>query len=150
MNAIARAGLWAAVSGALLFGGWYALCAWLTRGMLPGVGDEFFRVISLQALAPLWLATLASALVLARIAPGLERGARGLVVGIASSATLWFFPVGIWLFSAWSPAGIGDWTRTGLLLVAAVGTALLLPRRFLPALAPGVFAPGRTRGSFAG
>lgn len=150
MNAVARAGIWAAVSGALLFGGWYALCAWLTRGMLPPVREEFFRVIALQALAPLWFATLASALVLARMAPQLERGARGLIVGIASCATFWFFPVGIWLFSAWSPAGIGDWLRTWLLLVAAVGAALLLPRRFLRALAPGVFAPGRARGNVAG
>jgi hypothetical protein len=149
VNGIARAGLWAAVSGALLFGVWYALCAWLTRGMLPGVGDEFFRVISLQALAPLWLATLASALVLARVFPGLERGARGLITGVACAAMFWFFPVGIWLFAAWSPGGVGDWLRTWLLLVAAVGAALLLPRWFVPALAPGAFAPGRVRGNVA-
>jgi hypothetical protein len=149
MNAVARAGLWAAVSGALLFGGWYALCAWLSRGMVPGVGDAFFRAISLQALGPLWLATLASALVLARWVPALERRLRGLIVGIATSAGLWFFPVGIWLFTAWSPAGVGDWVRTWLLLVAAVGTALLLPRGFLAALAPGAFAPARTRSNLA-
>lgn len=146
MRASTRAGLWAVSSAALLFGGWLALCAFLTRSLPVEVQREFFRVISLQALAPLWAATLASQLVLARVVPAaVERGWRAAIAGTALLATVWFVPIGIWLFDAWSPAGAADWLRTWLLLVAAVGSALLLPRRILAALAPGAFAPAPSR-----
>jgi hypothetical protein len=149
MSALARAGLWAASSAALLFGGWFALCAFLTRSLPPEVQREFFRVISLQALAPLWAATLASLVALARVAPAVEHGFGRASLAIALLASLWFVPVGVWLFDAWSPSGLSDWLRTWLLLVAAVGAALLLPRRLLPWLAPGGFAPEPPRAKVA-
>ena len=144
-----RAGVWAVLSAVLLFGGLLALGALVARGLPREARTALASAIALQALAPLWAATLATWLVASRIAPGLDRSLARLALGVAVAAALWFPLVGGVLFSAWSPQGLGDWAGTCAILVGAVTAALFLPRWLVPGLHPGVFARDAGRGNVA-
>jgi hypothetical protein len=145
-----RASVWAALSAVLLFGGLLALGALVARGLPRGVGLELARAIALQALGPLWAATLATWLAASRVAPALDRSLARLALGVAAIAALWFPPIGGFLFSVWSPRGPGDWVGTCAILVGAVTAALFLPRWLVRGLGPGVFARDAGQGNVAG
>ena len=93
-----------------------------------------------QALVPLWAATLGSWLAVLRIAPRFDADWRSLAVGIAGLAGLWFAPVGVYCFEAWTPASGRDVVATLLLCAGGVSAALLLPRWAWRWLAPGALA----------
>lgn len=144
-----RASVWAALSAALLFGGLLALGALVARGLPREVRLDLFSAIVLQALAPLWAATLATWLVANRLAPALDRTLARLALGVAAVAALWFPLVGGLLFTAWSPRGLADWAGTCAILVGAVTASLFLPRWLVRGLGPGAFAPDAGRGNVA-
>ena len=145
-------GGWLVSSVGLLVGGFALLGAagtasgWLRAGeevgAVPGLWRLLFRIVLAEALLPQLLLTLSSWLLLARLLPALERSWRGLLPGVPALAALWFPLVGEYGFRSWTPTTPADYANTLLLLSAAVGVALLLPRRVLPFLAPGVFAAG--------
>jgi len=145
MLRIARALLWAAVSALLLVGGLLALGLLVARGLSSGVAGLFFRVILQQALLPLWLAALASWLVVAHVAPTAERSWGRLALGLALVAALWFPLVGEYAFRVWQPQSARDYFGTWLLVAGGVAAALWLARRIVPWLRPGVFAGARVR-----
>jgi hypothetical protein len=110
------------------------------------VGWMLLRIVWLQALLPLWLATLACWLVLVQLVPALDRSWRTLLPGIALTAALCFAPVGAYSFVDWHPTGPRDVIASALACAGGVGAALCLPRRLWRRLAPGAFstpaAPG--------
>lgn len=148
---LARALAWALGSGLLLTGG-FALLVLLVAARLALHADTMpgplqrhawltlTTTLLEQALLPLWAATLASYLALARLAPRLDRAWRTLAPGVAVLAALWFAPVGAFRFSVWHPTRIGDVIGTLALCAGGVSAALLLPR-LCRSLAPGTFAP---------
>lgn len=147
----ARALAWALGSGLLLAGGFALLVAALAlslalrAGAAPGpLQRQAWLAVATsvlaQALLPLWAATLASWLALARIAPALDRRWRTVAPGVAALAALWFAPVGAFGFSIWQPTGARDVLGTLALCAGGVSAALLLPR-LSRRLAPGCFAP---------
>lgn len=145
MTRLAFALLWAATSALLLVAGLFGLGLLVARGLSSGVAGLFFRVIVQQALLPLWLAALASWLVLARVAPGLERSWGRLALGLCGVAALWFPLVGEYSFRIWQPTSARDYLGTWLLVSGGVAAALLLARRAFPALRPGAFAGAPVR-----
>jgi hypothetical protein len=146
-----RALAWAGVSASLLAGGFYAVGAVLVaigshraeaslgEVQIAGLHALFFAVLR-EALLPHWLLTLATWLVLARLLPRLEGAWRFLGPSLFAVAALWFPAVGFGLFSAWKPASTLDVANTWLLMTAAIGVSLLLPRVVLRSLAPGALA----------
>jgi hypothetical protein len=140
MARLASALLWAATSAALLLAGLFALGLLVARGLSSGAAGLVFRAIAQQALLPLWFAALASWLVLAWLAPALERSWSRLALGVVGVAAAWFPLVGEYSFLVWQPTGPRDYFATWLLLSGGVAAALLLTRRAFPALRPGAFA----------
>lgn len=143
MVRITRALLWAAVSALLLVGGLLALGLLVARSLSSGVAGLFFRVILQQALLPLWLAALASWLVLAHVAPAVERSWGRIALGLAAVSALWFPPLGEYAFRVWQPTSARDYVATWLLVAGGVAAALWLARRVAPGLGPGAFARAR-------
>jgi hypothetical protein len=145
--------VWAVCLAALLAGGFAALVAWIAwhAGASPGpVQLQAWIAIATrvleQALLPLWAATLASWLALARGLPALDRGWRTLAPGVALLAALWFAPVGAFGFTMWTPRDAHDVIGTVALCAGGVSVALLLPRWLWRRLAPGAFSAARPSG----
>jgi len=147
---------WTLGSGLLLTGGFAVLVVGLAvrlsaqAGTAPGPLQRqawlaVATTVLAQALLPLWAATLASWLALARVVPRMDRGWRTLAPGVALLASLWFAPVGAYGFSVWQPTGARDVVGTLVLCAGGVSAALLLPR-LSRHLAPGTFAPPSTPG----
>jgi hypothetical protein len=145
MTGLSRALLWAVTSAVLLLLGLFGLGLGVARGLSSGVAGLVFRAIAQQALLPLWIAALASWLVLARVAPGVERSWGRLALGLAAIAALWFPLVGQYSFQIWQPTSARDYVLTWLLVSGGVAAALLLARRAFPALRPGAFAGGASQ-----
>jgi hypothetical protein len=110
------------------------------------VGLLLLRIVWLQALLPLWLATLVCWLLLVRLAPALDRRWRTLLPGIALTAALCFAPVGAFLFVDWQPTGPRDVVASALACAGGVSAALCLPRRLFRRLSPGAFTSSATPG----
>jgi len=157
MTSALRALVWLAASAGLLLAGFavfgVALLApsVIARGELPGdVQREalgaVFSGIATQALLPELALTAATWLVVARVAPRLERSGRALAVALPAVAALWFPIVGRYLFEMWRPAGPGTYAATLALVAGGASLALLLPRALSVALAPGCFAAPLRRG----
>jgi hypothetical protein len=142
---------WLVASSVLLVGGFLGLAAGLVATGMIRAGDEASRLhavvwrllaerIVLEALLPHLLLTLAAWLLLARLAPSLERSWRGLLGGLPTLALLCFPPVGELSFQLWNPTSPADYVNTLLLMSGGVSLALLLPRRVIRPLRPGSFA----------
>lgn len=142
---------WSLLSALLLVVGFGLLVAgiiaWgvLRTGNFPGELQRhawlsLATIVFEQALAPLWLGTLASWLAVLRIAPRLDASWRTLGLGTAVLAALWFAPVGAWCFDAWTPSSARDVAATLVLCAGGVSAALLLPRWAWRWLAPGELA----------
>jgi hypothetical protein len=145
---------WCALSAVALVAGLLSLVAgivaWgaLRTGQWPGelqrhAWQLLATTVLVQALLPLWAATLATWLLLLRVAPWLDATWRRLASGIAALAALWFAPVGAYSFDAWTPTSARDVAATVLLCAGGVSAALLLPRFGFRPLAPGAFAAPR-------
>jgi hypothetical protein len=142
---------WATLSIVVLGAGFVSLVAalasvgYLRTGNFPGELQRhaWFSVMTavfMQALAPLWGATLLSWLALVRVAPRLDASWRTLALGIAGLAAVWFAPVGAYCFQIWTPGSARDVVGTLALCAGGVSAALLLPRAALRALAPGALS----------
>ncbi|MEX2209177.1 MAG: hypothetical protein WEF50_23415 [Myxococcota bacterium] len=142
---------WSVLSAALLGVGFalgvagIVVSGYLRTGNLPGEMQQhawltLATTVLEQALVPLWAATLASWLVLLRIAPRLDGAWPTLALGIAALAALWFAPVGVYCFEAWTPTSGRDVAATLALCAGGVSAALLLPRWAFGCLAPGALA----------
>jgi hypothetical protein len=144
---------WLAASSALLAAGFLLLGGGLVALQVIRAGAEpsslhvaLWRALAerivLEALFPHLLATLASWLLVVRLAPALDRSWRGLLGGLPILAVLWFPPVGEFGFDVWTPTSAADYLHTLVLMSGGVSLALLLPRRVIPRLGPGRFARG--------
>jgi hypothetical protein len=158
MLSVLRALVWLTVSAGLLLAGFAALAVSLVAvsviergGELPGLLQRqalgvVFSAIATQALLPELALTFASWLVVARVAPRLERSGRALAVALPVVGALWFPLVGQYLFTIWSPTQPRDYVATLGLVAGGASLALLLPRRLSSALAPGCFTAPPRRG----
>ncbi len=157
MLALLRALVWLGVSAGLLLVG-FALSAVvllapsvIARGELPGQVERealgaVYTALTLQALLPELALTLATWLVVARLAPRFDRSRRALALGLVAVGALWFPAVGHYSFTAWSPTGPRDYVLTQLLVAGGASLALWVPRLVSSVLAPGCFtaAPKRS------
>ena len=154
---VGRSLAWLAASSALLVGG-FLLLGRRARGdcdMIPADSEPsrlqavVWRLLAerivLEALLPHLLLTLAGWLVLARLAPFLERSWRGLLGGLPMLAALCFPVVGEFSFRLWTPTSAADYVNTLVLMSGGVSLALLLPRRVIRRLRPGSFARSPAR-----
>ena len=98
------------------------------------------KAILFSALTPTLVLTVLVWLPLTHFRPGLERGWRGLLVGIPVVAALAFVPVGEWVFTLWTPNTVFDYVATVFLIGGGVAIALWIPRRVVPGLGPGLLA----------
>ena len=151
-----RALLWLAASAGLLLAGFAllggAVVAWslIQRGTFPSqvrwdALGILYQTIAVQALLPELGLAFASWLPIAYLWPALERSRRGLAIGLAAVAALWFPLVGERFFTAWHSTGPGTYAASWGLVAGGAAAALWLARVRLPALAPGCFAAGASR-----
>ncbi|HKC49146.1 MAG TPA: hypothetical protein VKF60_00015 [Myxococcota bacterium] len=157
MRSLLRALVWLGASAGLLlvgfalFGTAVLAPSVIARGELPGriqreALGAVYSALALQALLPELVLTLATWLVVARLAPALDHSRRALALALAAVGALWFPAVGHYLFTAWSPTGPGAYLITLLLVAGGAALALWVPRLASPALAPGCFTATPKRG----
>ena len=157
MRFVVRALVWLAFSAGLLLAGFSVLSgallaqALLVRGGSPenvqyeALGALYSLVVT-QALWPVLLLAFASWLVVARVAPRLERSRAGLALGLFVCGALWFPLIARLVFTMWTPRHARDYAFTVLLIAGGAALALWLPRVVSPALAPGCFTATPKRG----
>jgi len=157
MRWLGAALVWLSASSGLLlagfaaFGGLVLLPTLIARGDLPGslqrdaLGAVYFAIAA-KALLPELGLSLASWLVLARVAPALERSGRALALALPLVAAAWFPFVARYLFDVWTPNGPRDYAVTLILVAGGAALALLAPRALSAHLAPGSFATPPKRG----
>jgi len=151
-----RALFWLLASAGVLLAGWAAFggvflgLSLLQRGTLPDpVGWQVlgivYRTIAVQALLPELGFTVASWLALAWVWRTAERSPRGLALGLAGVAALWFPFVGERYFTVWESTGPGTYVATWALVAGGAAAAAWVARLALPALRPGCFAAPASR-----
>jgi len=157
MPDVFRALLWLGLSAGLLllgfalFGTAVLAPGVIARGELPGPVQRealgaVYSALALQALLPELALTFATWLVVARLAPALDRSRRALAIALAMVGALWFPAVGHYSFTAWSPTGPGAYLITLLLVAGGAALALWVPRMVSSALPPGCFSAAPKRG----
>jgi hypothetical protein len=142
---VAASGLALGVGLGMLVATFFAAAAW-RHGAPPGAVQQqawlaLAGAVLRQALLPLWGGALVTWLAVVRLAPASDVSWRTVAPGVTALALLWFVPVGLWSFDAWTPSDAGDAVGTALLCGGGVAAALLLPRLLFRPLAPGAFAP---------
>jgi len=152
-----RALVWLVVAAGLLLAGFAVFGAAvlapgvIQRGELPGPVQRealatVYSVLPMQALVPELALVFASWLVVARLAPALDRSRGTLALGLFAVGALWFPTVGHFSFKVWTPTKPADYVNTLLLVAGGAAGALWLARVVSPVLAPGCFTPRAKRG----
>lgn len=160
MLAPLRALVWLAASAGLLLAGFAAFAGALLAPSviagpeLPGEVQRdalgaLYSALAAQALLPELALVLVTWLVVARLAPALDRSRLTLALALPAIGALWFPAVGHYCFAMWSPTGPRDYVLTLLLVAGGASLALLIPRFVSAALAPGCFAATPKRGIVA-
>lgn len=143
---VAASGLALGVGLGVLVATLFAAAAW-RHGAPPGAVQQqawlaLAAAVLRQALLPLWAGALLTWLVMVRLAPSLDASWRTVGPGLFTVALVWFVPIGLWSFEAWTPSDAGDGVGTAVLCGGGVAAALLLPRLLCRPLAPGALVGG--------